>query len=96
MFEYNDEIKQNISVAAYFLAQKAFTYDQLCWMFAERQLYLQNNFQKPDENSIREYAKNISLSKPSYDVLCWLISEIDFLLKINKFKGNKKPSFILP
>ena len=96
MFEYNDETKHNISVAAYFLAQKALPYEQLCWMLAERQLYLQLNFQKPDEGSIREQAKNISLSTPSYDVICWLISEIDFILKINNFKGNKKPSFILP
>jgi hypothetical protein len=96
LFNYNDDTKHNISVAAYFLAQKELPYDELCWMLAERQLYFQNNFQKPDENSISEYARKVSLSAPAYDVLCWLISEIDLILKNTKFKGNKKPSFILP
>ncbi|MFW9952782.1 MAG: hypothetical protein ACFFKA_21890 [Candidatus Thorarchaeota archaeon] len=96
MFDYNDEIKHNISVAAYFLAQKALPYEKLCWMLAERQLYLQNNFQKPEEGIIRDYARHIFTTEPTYDVLCWLISEIDYILKINNFKGNKKPSFIFP
>jgi len=96
LFDYNDDTKHNISVAAYFLAQKEFSYDDLCWMLAERQLYLQNNFQKPDDISIRDHARKVYLSEPSYEVLCWLISEIDLILKMTKFKGNKKPSFILP
>jgi hypothetical protein len=96
LFNYNDEKKYNISVAAYFLAQKKIAYDYLCWMLAERQLYLQNNFQQQDENSIQEQAKKISLSTPTYDVLCWLISEIDLILKMTKFQGKNKPSFILP
>ena len=95
MFDYNNETKQDISVAAYFLAEKEISFDNLCWMLAERQLYLQNNFQKADQNSITHRATQIYHTSPSYDVICWLISEIDFLLKMNVFKSNQKPHFIL-
>ena len=95
MFNYNNDTKQDISVAAYFLAEKDIQFDNLCWMLAERQLYLQNNFQQVDQNSIKQRATNIYQTSPSYDVICWLISEIDFLLKMNVFKSNQKPHFIL-
>ena len=95
MFKYNNDTKQDISVAAYFLAEKEIALDNLCWMLAERQLYLQNNFQKVDQNSIKQQAAKIYQSSPPYDVICWLISEIDFLLKKDVFKSNQKPHFIL-
>ena len=95
MFNYNNDTKQDISVAAYFLAEKKNSFDNLCWMLAERQLYLQNNFQKVDQNLIKQRATKIYQSSPPYDVICWLISEIDFLLKRNYFKTKQKPHFIL-
>jgi len=95
MFEYNSNNKHDISVAAYFLAEKEIPYDNLCWMLADRQLYLHYKFQKADQNSIKEQATNLYNTTPSYDVLCWLISEIDFLLKMNVFKSKEKPHFIL-
>ncbi|TFF85463.1 MAG: hypothetical protein EU517_01590 [Promethearchaeota archaeon] len=95
MFEYGDDTKHDISVAAYYLAEKDNSYDDLCWMLAERQLYIQNNFQKVDQNSIREQAKNIYQSNPAYKVLCWLISEIDLLLKVKGIKDKQKPHFVL-
>ncbi|TFF84175.1 MAG: hypothetical protein EU552_01315 [Promethearchaeota archaeon] len=95
MFEYNDDTKQDISVAAYYLAEKGNSYDDLCWMLAERQLYLQNNFQKADENSIKQRAIKIYQTEPAYDVLCWLISEIDLILKIKGLRDKNKPHFIL-
>ena len=95
MFNYTDDVKQDISVAAYFLAEKIIPYGNLCWMLAERQLYLQYNFQKAEQNSIKEQATSIYKKTPAYDILCWLISEIDFLHKMNVFKSNQKPHFIL-
>ncbi len=95
MFNYNNDTKQDISVAAYFLAEKKIPFNNLCWMLAERQTYLQNNFQEVDQNSIKQRATKIYQTSPPYDVICWLISEIDFLLKTNVFKSNKKPHFIL-
>ncbi|MHA2287579.1 MAG: hypothetical protein ACXABG_02210 [Promethearchaeota archaeon] len=95
MFNYNNDTKQDISVAAYFLAEKEIPFGDLCWMLAERQLYLHNNFQRADQNSIKDRAGKIYQSSPAYEVICWLISEIDFLLKTNIFKSNQKPHFIL-
>ena len=95
MFDYNINVKHDISVAAYFLAEKKILFDDLCWMLAERQLYLQNNFQKVDQDSIKQRAAMIYQTPPPYDVVCWLISEVDFLLKMNHFKNNQKPHFIL-
>ena len=95
MFDYNNDIKHDISVAAYFLTEKEIDFDRLCWMLAERQLYLQNNFQIVEQNSIKQRATNIYQTSPPYDVICWLISEIDFLLKTNVFKSDQKSHFIL-
>jgi hypothetical protein len=88
------DLKQQIGIAAYFLAQKNIPFDTLCWMLAERQLYVQNNFQKVAEAYIRQKAAEIYLSDPAYDILCWLISEIDLYLK-KTLKGKLKPHFLL-
>ena len=85
MFDYENEIKHDISVAAYFLAEKQISFDNLCWMLAERQLFLQNNFQKVEQNTIKQRAIKLYQTSPPYDVLCWLISEIDYLFKTNVF-----------
>jgi len=95
MFNYNNDVKQDISVAAYFLAEKKIQFNNLCWMLAERQLYLHNNFQKVEQNFIKQRATKIYQTSPPYDVICWLISEIDFLLKTNVFRSKQKPYFIL-
>jgi hypothetical protein len=95
MFDYNNDIKQDISHAAYLLAEKEITFDNLCWMLAERQLFLQNNFQNVEQDYIKQQANRIYQTSPPYDVICWLISEIDFLPKRNYFKNNQKPHFIL-
>ena len=50
-----DNISQ-INVAAYFLAQKGYTYDKLCWMLAERQLFVQKDPKYNHEDRIREKA----------------------------------------
>ncbi|MEJ2293330.1 MAG: hypothetical protein P8Y23_01000 [Candidatus Lokiarchaeota archaeon] len=95
MFKYDDDTKQDISVAAYYLAEKGNSYDDLCWMLAERQLFIQNNFQKPNQSLIKELAVKIYQTNPAYDVLCWLISEIDLLLKIKGLRDKHNPDFIL-
>ena len=78
-----DNISQ-INVAAYFLAQKGYTYDKLCWMLAERQLFVQKDPKYNHEDRIREKAAEIFYSEPNYDVLCYLISEIDIMMKFRK------------
>ncbi|MFX1568534.1 MAG: hypothetical protein ACFFCV_09215 [Promethearchaeota archaeon] len=75
-----DKISQ-INVAAYYLAQKGYTYDKLCWLLAQRQLLIQKDPRYNQEDRIREKAAEIFFSGPSYDVLCYLISEIDIFMR---------------
>jgi len=82
MTEINEDINEQVNIAAFYLAQKNFPYDTLCWMLAERQLYFQQNFQAPEKNLIKKKAAEIFFSTPPYDILCWLISEFDIILKI--------------
>jgi len=81
----NEEVSQ-VNVAAYYLAQKGYTYDKLCWMLAERQLLVQRDPKYNREDRIREKAAEIFFSGPNYDVLCYLISEIDIMMKLGKKK----------
>ena len=80
----DDETISQVNVAAYYLAEKGYTYDKLCWMLAERQLFVQKDPKYKNENRIREKAAEIFFSGPAYDVLCYLISEIDIMLKLSK------------
>lgn len=78
-----DQISQ-INVAAYYLAQKGYTYDKLCWLLAERQLLIEKDPKYNHEDRIREKAAQIFFSGPAYDILCYLISEIDIMMKLGK------------
>jgi len=82
----NDEKISHVNIAAYYLAQKGYTYDKLCWMLAERKLLVQRDQRYNQDDRIREKAAEIFFSGPDYDVLCYLISEIDILLKLGKIK----------
>ncbi|MFX0104248.1 MAG: hypothetical protein ACFE75_02000 [Candidatus Hodarchaeota archaeon] len=84
MNDITDNIKHQISVAAFFLAEKNYTFDKLCWMLAKRQLILNKDARYKEEARIREKAAEIYFSGPNYDVLCWLIAEIDVLMKMGK------------
>ncbi len=79
----NENISQ-VNVAAYYLAEKGYTYDRLCWMLAERQLIIQRDPAYNQEGRIREKAAEIFHSGPTYDILCYLISEIDIMMKLKK------------
>ena len=74
----------HINIAAYFLAQKRYTYDKLCWMLAERQLLIQKDPEYNQEDRIKIKAAEIFFSGPTYDVLCYLISEIDIMMRSGK------------
>ena len=82
----NDEKISHVNIAAYYLAQKGYTYDKLCWMLAERKLLVQRDQRYNQEDRIKEKAAEIFFSGPYYDVLCYLISEIDILMKLGKIK----------
>jgi len=80
----DDENISQVNVAAYYLAQKGYTYDKLCWMLAQRQLLIQRDPAYNQEGRIREKAAEIFYSDPTYDILCYLISEIDIAMKLSK------------
>lgn len=71
------ELEAEIQVAAYFLANAGHSYEELCWMLAERQLKLEQS--DVSEAQIRARSKEIFNAFNSYDNLCWLIAEVDVL-----------------
>ena len=75
-----ENLKEDINVAAYFLSQNELSYDELCWMLAEKQLIIQKGDENVTENDIRQKAEEIFNSSCSYDELCWLISELSILV----------------
>jgi hypothetical protein len=89
MNDMENELRSQISIAAYYLSQRNYTYDVLCWMLAERQLIAQKDPLYANTQRIREKAAEIFLSNHPYDILCWLISELDILLKIKKSRKPK-------
>ncbi len=84
----NNNVRNQIGVAAYYLAQRNYSYDVLCWMLAERQLVAQGDPRFTEKQRIREKAAKIFFSNQPYDIVCWYIAELDIRLKI---KRSRKP-----
>ncbi len=84
MTEINSGEISQVNVAAYFLAEKGYTFDKLCWMLSKRQLLVQRDPRYNEDARIREKAAEIFFSGANYDVLCYLISEIDIMMKSGK------------
>ena len=80
----NNNIKHQISVAAYYLSQKNYTYDKLCWMLAERQLIVQKDARYKEEARKKEKAAEIFFHGLHYDLLTWLIAELDVRIRLRK------------
>ncbi len=80
----SDEKISHVNIAAYYLAEKSYAYDKLCWMLAERQLFIQKDPKSNQQDRIKEKAAEIFFSEPNYDVLCYLISELDIMIKSSK------------
>ena len=74
------DLRDYISVAAYFLSQNELSYNELCWMLAEKQLVIQKGDKNVTENDIRNKAAQIFRVNLSYDELCWLIAELNILV----------------
>jgi hypothetical protein len=79
--ENENNLIEQIGVAAYYLSQKNHPYDTLCWMLAERQLIVHQDPMYSDQDRIREKAAQIYHDALHYDVLIWLIAEFDIRLK---------------
>jgi len=84
MNDIENAMRNQVNIAAYYISQKNYTYDKLCWMLAKRQLIAQRDPKHNQEDSIKEKAAQIYFSSAPYDILCWLIAELDILMKIGK------------
>ncbi len=84
MNDINNKLKHQINVAAYYLSQKNYTYDKLCWMLAERQLIAQRDAKYKEEQRKKEKAAEIFYQGLPYELITWLIAEFDILMKMGK------------
>ena len=73
------EIETQIREAAYYIALKRPSFDELCWSLAEKIQAKYNS--KPSIEEVREIAEKIYYSSKTYDELCWLNAEIDMSAK---------------
>jgi hypothetical protein len=73
------EIETQIREAAYYIALKRPSFDELCWSLAEKIQKKYNS--KPSIEDIRGTAENIYNSSKTYDELCWLNAGIDMSAK---------------
>ncbi|MBD3215414.1 MAG: hypothetical protein GF311_22585 [Candidatus Lokiarchaeota archaeon] len=74
---------EEISIAAYYIWHEEHSYEKLCWLLAERQLYVEKNFSIAKKGDIRDRAYYIYKENPPYDVLCWFIGELNLYIKRN-------------
>jgi len=73
------DIEARIREAAYYIALKRPTFEELCWSLAEKIQKKYNS--KPSIEDIKRVAENIHNSSKTYDELCWLNAEIDMSAK---------------
>ncbi len=80
--------EEEISVAAYYVWEKEMSYETLCWLLAERQLYIKKKFTPPPSNMIQQQAQKIYEEHPEYDLLCWLIGELNLYIQRKTKKSD--------
>ena len=71
-------LETQIREAAYYLSLDNYSYDDLCWMLAEKIL---KTHRMPSIEDTKKKAKEVFRSSCTYDELCWLNAEIELLLK---------------
>jgi len=70
-------LEPQIRKAAYYLSLENYSYNDLCWLLAEK--ILRVNVKMPSLEDIRKKAEEVFNSSCSYDELCWLNAEVDLL-----------------
>ena len=73
------ETEAQVREAAYYIALKRPSFDELCWSLAEKIQTKYNS--KPSIEDTKRIAENIYNSSKTYDQLCWLNAEIDISAK---------------
>jgi len=82
------DFETQIKEAAYFLSLAGYTYDQLCWLLAEK--IQKMNLDMPSIEEIKRKAEEVFKSSCTYDELCWLNAEMDILTKKEFLKKIEK------
>ena len=82
-----DQLKKDeettIRETAYLLSKKGLSYNDLCWILAEKQLNVsKDKKRKVTKNDIKKKAEEIFKASKKYDELCWSIAKIDVTNKI--------------
>ncbi len=85
------DFKTQIREDAYYLSQKGYTYDELCWILSER--IQKMSLEMPSIEDIKRKAEEVFHSSCSYDELCWLNAEMDHLIKKSYLEEKKKRSY---
>lgn len=85
------DLKTYVSEAAYYLSLSGYSYNDLCWILAEK--IQKMNLVMPSIEDIRRKAEQVFNSSCSYDELCWLNAEMDFLIKKSLLEKKKKKLF---
>ncbi|MFX1312758.1 MAG: hypothetical protein ACFFHD_09115 [Promethearchaeota archaeon] len=85
------DLKSQIKEAAYYFSLKGYTYDELCWLLAER--IQKANLEMPSIEDIKKKAEQVFNSGCNYDELCWLISEMDILTRESLLEEKKRQMF---
>jgi len=85
------DLKYQVKEAAYYLSQNGYSYDELCWLLAER--IQKTNLEMPSIEDIRKKAEEVFNSGCNYDELCWLISEMDILTRESLLEEKKRKMF---
>ncbi|MFX1380407.1 MAG: hypothetical protein ACFFA4_15080 [Promethearchaeota archaeon] len=83
-------IKFQIREAAYYFSLKGYTYNELCWILAEKIQKI--NLDMPSIEDIKQKAEQVFNSSCTYDELCWLNAEMDILTK-ERFLEKEYKSF---
>ncbi len=70
-------LESQIREAAFYLSLDNYSYDDLCWMLAEKIL---KTYRMPSIEDTKKKAEEVFRSSCTYDELCWLNAEIELLL----------------
>ena len=80
--ELEDDFHLQVQVAAYFISQMGLSYNDLCWILAEKILKKTGKLGTPlSIKDTNEKAEVIFHNDLSYAELCWLNGEMDIIIK---------------
>jgi hypothetical protein len=82
--DFSDYVREG----AYYLSLERYTYNELCWLLAEKILIVSSGM--PSLEDIRQKAEQVFNSSSTYDELCWLNAEMDLLINEGYLEKKKK------